>query len=196
MSYCIFADLETGGVEQHHPNIQFAAIAIDEQRWVEVAHFECKIKFDESKADPEALNLNHYERDAWKDAETPALVAARFAKWADPYKSLEMISKRTGKSYRVGKLAGHNIVTFDLPRIRSMFDGSFFPFSYHTKDTLQRAMWYFDENPTVKRPESLKLSVLCDYFGIRTDGAHDALADVRMSAALARAIALEEKRKK
>lgn len=193
VSYCVFADLETGGILPHHPNIQLAAIAIDEGSWAEVAHFEAKIKFDESTADPEALKINHYTREAWKDAKPSAVVAAEFAKWSEPYRSIEMMSKRTGKPYKAGKLAGHNIVTFDLPRIRAMFDGNFFPFSYHTKDTLQRALWFYDEHPELKRPESLKLSVLCAHFGIAVDGAHDALADVRMSAALARAIARAER---
>lgn len=194
MSFTIFADLETGGVEPYHPNIQLAAIAVDDQRWVEVAHFERKIAFDVAKADPEALKINHYSPEAWKSAKPSSVVAADFAKWSEPYRCIEMMSKRTGKPYTVGKLAGHNIVTFDLPRIRAMFNGTFFPFSYHTKDTLQRALFFFDEHPEATRPESLKLTVLCKYFSIDCDGAHDALTDVRLSAALARAIAAEERK--
>ena len=186
-SFTIYADLETGGIEPAHPNIQIAAVAID-QDWRECGSFERKIKFDLTTADPEALKINHYSEAAWKDAGSPGLVAAQFAEFAKPFACVKMMSKRTNNPYYVAKLAGHNIVTFDLPRIRAMFGTNFFPFSYHTKDTLQRALWYFDEHPEVDRPESLKLSVLCSFFGIATDGAHEALSDVRMAAALARAI--------
>ncbi len=79
-------------------------------------------------------------------------------------------------------------------RLRWMFAENFFPFSYHVKDTLQRALWFFDEHPELTRPPSLKLSVLCEYFGIVTAGAHDALADVRMSVAIARAFAEAERK--
>ena len=191
--FTIFTDVETGGVEPRHPTIQIAAVVIDESTWNEVASFERKIKFNEADADPEALKLNHYTAAAWKDAKPPAIVAQEFAAFAKPYLSITMTSKRTGQPYQVGKLAGHNALTFDLPRLRQMFGASFFPFSYHVKDTLQRALWYFDEHPDVPRPENLKLGTLCAAVGISIDGAHDALADVRMSAALARAFMLAER---
>jgi DNA polymerase III epsilon subunit-like protein len=187
MSYTIIFDFETGGVEPRHPSIQLAAIAVDDSTWAEVAAFEAKIKFNEADADSEALKINHYTPEAWKDALPAGVVAMRFAKFCEPYRSIQMVSKRTGNPYSVGKLAGHNAATFDLPRLRQLFGENFFPFSYHVKDTLQRALWFYDEHPEIKRPESLKLSVLCESFGICIDGAHDALVDVRMSAAIAKA---------
>lgn len=192
MSQTIYFDLETGGVETRHPNIQLAAVAIDDATGRELDSFERKLKFDESACDPEALKINGYTREAWKDAVAVGAAVAQFSRWSEPYRCVQMMSKRTGKPYGVGKLAGHNVATFDLVRLRGMFADSFFPFSYHTKDTLQRAIWYFDEHPEVTRPESLKLSVLCAHFGIDCSGAHEALADVRMSAALALAIRSKE----
>ena len=187
MSYTIFFDTETGGVLPHQPTIQLAGIVVDDSDWSEKASFECKIKFDEKDADPEALKINHYTPEAWRDAIPGPVAALRFAKFCEPYRSIQMVSKRTGNPYSVGKLAGHNAATFDLPRLRQLFGENFFPFSYHVKDTLQRALWFYEEHPEVKRPESLKLSVLCESFGICVDGAHEALADVRMSAAIAKA---------
>jgi len=178
VSYTIFFDSETGGIQPHHPTIQLAAVVIDDSDWSEKASFECKIRFDEATADPEALKINHYTVEAWKDAIPASACAARFSKFCEPYRSIQMISKRTNNPYSVGKLAGHNAIAFDLPRLRQMFGDFFFPFSYHVKDTLQRALWFYDEHPEVKRPDSLKLSVLCESFGICIDGAHDALADV------------------
>ncbi len=195
MSYTIYFDTETGGVLPSHPTIQLAAVAIEDGTWKEAAGFERKIKFNEADADPEALKINHYDPEVWRLNAVPVGAAVmHFGKFCEPYRSIEMMSKRTNKPYSVGKLAGHNAATFDLPRLRGMFGENFFPFSYHVKDTLQRALWFFDEHPELTRPPSLKLSVLCEYFGIVTAGAHDALADVRMSAAIARAFAEAERK--
>jgi DNA polymerase III epsilon subunit-like protein len=196
MSYTTFFDTETGGVSPAHPTIQLAAVAIDDATWEEVSSFERKICFNEADCDPEALRLNHYNAAVWANEAKPAdRVAAQFAFWAKPYLCIEMVSK-AGNPYSVGKLAGHNALTFDLPRLRGMFGQMFFPFSYHVKDTLQRAMWFFDEHPDLKRPANLKLGTLCSHFQIPIDeGAHDALVDVRLSAALAKAIRDAETRR-
>jgi DNA polymerase III epsilon subunit-like protein len=181
----IFFDLETGGVEDHNPNIQLAAIVISDD-FVEIDAFEQKISFDPDLCSPEALTINHYDPRAWEKSISSIETAQRFAKWAKPYSTVEMISKRTGQPYFVGRLAGYNALTFDLPRLRSMFGTGFFPFSYHVRDVLQRAMWWFDENPVVEKPKSLKLADVCAFFDIEVNGAHDALVDVRLTAALAR----------
>lgn len=193
MSYTIFFDTETGGVEPKHPTIQIALVVIDEQDWQEVACFERKIKFDEADADPEALRLNHYDPEVWKkEAKSGPQVIAELSAFVRPYLSIQMVSKRTRALYYVGKLAGHNAVSFDLPRLRELYGPEFFPFSYHVRDTLQRALWFFDEHPE-SRPENLKLGTLCEYFGVPVDeSAHDALADARLAAKLAQAIRLRE----
>lgn len=194
MSFTCYFDTETSGLEAHHAVIQLAAIAINDQTGAEVDSFERKVRFNAALASLEALKINHYDPATWKvEAEEPATVIAKFTAWAKPYACIDMVSKSSGKPYKVGKLAGHNVVAFDLVRLRRMYSTTFFPFSYHAKDTLQRALWFYDEHPELKRPESLKLSTLCAHFGIAVDGAHDALCDVRMSAALARAIAKAER---
>lgn len=102
-----------------------------------------------------------------------------------------MVSKRTGKPYRVAQLAGYNALTFDLPRVRAMFGESFFPCSYMVRDVLQRMMFYFDEHPSLWKPENMRLTTVCEYFKIAPDGAHDALTDCRLAAALIRMIRAE-----
>jgi DNA polymerase III epsilon subunit-like protein len=195
MGYTIFFDTETGGLLPENPTIQLASVVVDDATWKEIETFECKIKFSEDECDRKALEMNHYDRDVWaKEAVLRHIAVGKFIAFTKPYLSIQMISQRTGRPYQVGKLAGHNALTFDLPRLRELFGTAFFPFSYHVKDTLQRALWYFDEHPEVKRPESLKLGVLCAAMSIPEDGvAHDALADVRMAAALARAFFTAER---
>ena len=71
-------DLETGGLETHRPIIQIAAIAIDED-FNEREVFEVKVKFDETKACPDALRRVHYRRAEWKrSAVTPKKAAWAF----------------------------------------------------------------------------------------------------------------------
>lgn len=185
--YLVFFDFETGGIEPSKPEIQLAAIAVDSE-FKEVAHFESKIAFNEADADPEALKMNHYTAEAWKDAPPNDDVVRRFAAFSDKYKSVEMVSKRTGRPYNVARLAGHNAATFDAPRLRRMFDatGCFAPFHPIPLDTLQLALWKLQFME--KKPKNFQLGTLCEFFGINPEGAHDALTDVRLSAALTKAI--------
>ena len=186
MSHTIYFDFETAGLEPKNPSIQLAAIAQDDGTGEECASMELKLKFNVSDANPEALAMNHYSKEAWKDAVYPVDAARRLSRFIEPYRSIEMVSKTKGTPYSVAKLAGYNALTFDLPRLRQLYDGQFFPFSYHVRDILQRVLFYFDEHPQESKPASLKLPVICEHFGICVDGAHDALADARMSAALLR----------
>lgn len=180
----VYFDLETGGLLPRHPTIQLAAVAVRDG--VEVSAFEQKIAFNEADADPEALKMNHYNADAWADAITPAVTVARFADWIRPYCDLSLTSKRTGKPYQVARLAGYNALTFDLPRLRALFGDQFTPWDPRVRDVLQRALFWFDERPHKVPPDNYRLATVCEWFEIDTDGAHGALADARMCAALAR----------
>jgi len=183
--YIVFFDFETGGVEEKHPNIQLAAIAVDEQ-WNELASFEAKIRFNEADADPVALQMNHYDPAIWKEkAEPAAQVVAHFDQFLQTYKSVKMVSKRTGNPYAVARLAGHNAVTFDMPRLKRMYGERFLPAHPVPLCTYQLCLWYFQGKD--KQPQVLRLPTLAKWFGIPHD-AHDALADVRASMMVARAI--------
>ena len=185
--FVVYFDLETGGVEPQHPVIQLAAVAIDDAG-AEAGAFERKLAFDATACDPEALRINHYDPAAWKGADTLAQAVARFAGWLKPYSSVSLLSKRTGRPYSVARLAGYNSIAFDLPRLRALFGTAFFPCEYLCRDVLQRALFYFDEHPELPKPENFKLATVCAYFKISVDGAHDALADARLSARLSRAL--------
>jgi DNA polymerase III epsilon subunit-like protein len=193
----IFFDVETGGTQPQHPTIQLAAVAIDDESWKELDSFQVKIQFDPATCDPEALKMNHYDPEVWAaTAKSRSAIAGLFSRWSQPYLCVQMESKRKpGVKFWVASLAGHNAQTFDLPRLQELFAGTFFPFSYHVRDTLQRAMWFYHEHPELTRPESLKLSVLAQAFGIDATGAHDALTDVRLSVQIARFFADFERKK-
>lgn len=179
----IFFDYETGGVLPEQPSIQLAAIAVDDATGNELSSFEQKIAFDPAQCDPEALAKNHYNPEAWKGAIEPAAVAVKFNKFLEPHKCIRMESKKTGKPYFIAKGAGYNALTFDWPRLREMYGTAFLPVSYGIRDVYQRLLFYFDENQ-LETPENFQLATVCQYFGIDSAGAHDALADVRMTAKL------------
>lgn len=184
----VFFDLETAGLESHHADIQIAAAAVVE--WEILETFERKIRFEEADADPAALALNSYDREVWKREqvyERQALV--EFAAWMEPYRSVEFVSKRTGRPYSVARLAGHNAASFDAPRLIAAFKrlGLFLPAdSYRPLDTLQLALWRLaDASPALP---DFKLGTIAEHIGIETPDAHDALGDVRTTVAVARAL--------
>lgn len=180
----IVFDFETGGVLPAHPNIQLAAIAVDE-KWNEVDSFNSKIAFDPATCDAEALAMNHYDAKAWDGAPKSDSVASRFGAFLKKNATTRLISKRTGNPYTVAQLAGYN-ASFDKDRLWAMFAGEFVPASHLVLCVLQRALWYTMEAGL--KPENHQLSTIAKMLGIATDGAHDAMADVRMTAAVARKI--------
>ena len=95
-----------------------------------------------------------------------------------------------GQPYRVAQLAGHNAATFDGPFLTGWYKqvDEFLPASRTVLCTLHRALWYFQENPQAERPENMKLGTLAQHFGIQHEGAHDAMADVRATVELYKAL--------
>ena len=185
----VYFDLETAGVEDYRPDIQLAAVAVDGD-WNEVGSIEMKVQFDIALADPEALRINHYDAAVWREQALPLpAVIARFGRFLDNFKTLQRISKRSGRPYRVAQLAGHNAAAFDAPRLKSMYTraGVFLGADPRVLDTMQLAMWWFHQRGM--EPENYKLAPLCQYFGIPVgDDAHDALADVRLTVQLTKVL--------
>lgn len=186
-STTIFFDTETAGTSDEHATIQIAAVAVRD--WQEVGVFEAKLRFDEAQADPEALALNHYDRAVWeREALVEGVALLRFASFCRGHAEVEKVSARTGNPYRIARLAGHNVVSFDAPRLVAAFkrSGAFLPAAaYECLDTLHLARWMAHRNGF--SPKSFKLADLCEHFGIALGAeGHDALADVRATVVLAR----------
>ena len=180
----VFFDLETGGTEPKHPDIQLAAVAVE--NGVELDSLEVKIKFDPALCEPKALEINHYSADDWKDAVSEESAIKRFAAFCKEYSDVPKVSARTGNGYRVARAGGHNVARFDFDRVMALAKrrSVFLPLDFYTLDTFQAAIWYFTAHPPF--PENLRLETLCKHFGIEISNAHEALSDVRASVALAR----------
>lgn len=184
----VWYDSETGGLLPQHPTTQLAAIAVDSD-WRELETFEVKFQFDVDACEPEALKLNGYSPEKWANAVPEAAAWQQFQSMLNRHRCVELIS-RAGKPYSVARLAGHNIVGFDLPRTEAAFKrlGLFLPICFRTLlDTRYGAVWHFERLGV--RPKDFKLTGLAEHFGIPTAGAHDALADVRMTIELAKRLA-------
>lgn len=173
----IFFDLETTDVDIETAEItQFAAIAMDGDR--EIGTFERLVKFDESKASPEALKINHYDRDRWAKEAKPATDAIVDFTQA-------RVSK-AGRPYKVGTLCGYNAARFDFPILQRHAKAGdvFLPFDLRVRDAMAVAMSVCDFLGAC--PQDFKLSTMADHFGVEVAKAHDALSDVRTTIGLMR----------
>lgn len=184
MNKIIVIDFESGGILPTNPNIQIAAIAVDE-KWNELDSFERKIRFDPAKCHPDALKLNHYEPEAWKDAMEEIDAFHDFAAFLSKHATMEQVSRKTGRTYFVARLAAFNY-SFDKDRLWAMAQGNFVPAYPLGLCILQRSLWFaLDVGLPV---ENFKIATVATALGISVEGAHDALADVRISASVARKI--------
>lgn len=100
------------------------------------------------------------------------------------HRSYELISSKTGDPYKTVRFIAHN-APFDIARMRALWDDEFTPFCWwYPLCTLQLAIWHFSTMTKSPPPENFQLGTLCEFFGIKTSDAHDALADCRLTLAL------------
>lgn len=187
----VFADIETAGRGIECPIIQIGAVAVD-SRLREIETFEVKIRFELTSGARNLRTANCFEPVVWKRlARQPDDAARLFADFLRRHATVDMVSSRTGKAYRLAQLVAHN-GDFDGPRLRSWFrrQNQFLPASRRVFCTLQRAFWLFQEETTLTPPADYKLTTLCEYFGVPLgrDEQHDALADALATVAVYRAM--------
>lgn len=183
----VYYDLETGGLDLKHPIVQLAAVAV--RNGEPFDEFNERLRFDPVSAHPDALSLIRYSAEAWRDAKEPAAVVRAFAHWLEDKKTIEMTSKRTGKPYKVARLAGYNAALFDQPRLMKLYKDhdAFLPAHPVPLDVLQLVHWYFARVPA--SIANHKLGTVCEYLKIPLENAHEALSDVRATARVANHIA-------
>lgn len=186
----IVMDIEAAGLQIFRPLIQIAAIAVDES-FRELEVFEAKIRFRECEATRRTLRRRHYRRAVWnRDARPARDVAADFGNFLRRHATLT-VRNADGSSFPVAQLVAHN-GAFDGPMLRAWFERQriVLPASYRVLCTLHRALWFFQEHPTISPPSDFRLETLCRYFGVPWNSrqAHDALVDVRATVGLYRAM--------
>ncbi len=171
----VVCDIETAGLAVTHDIIQIAAVVVSTKDWSEKESFEVKLKFDEAKAEATALKVNGYTAEAWKDAVTPLVGLTRLSRLFERHRSATRTSK-AGRPYTVAIGGGYN-AAFDSERI--MFQSRklniFQAVDPRFLDVMQLAFW------KQLGLESYKLTSVAEHFKLSTEGAHDALADVRIT---------------
>lgn len=184
----IIIDLETGGLKSFpheingnkvpmSPIIQVGAVAVTPDLEI-IETFERKISFKESSCSTEALQRNCYDQNTWEiEAVAPLEFLDDFTEFLNSNATIERTSKRSGNTYKVVRMVGHNVVKFDLPMLQAYYKyfNRFLPIDFIPMDTLQIALFWttvFD-----RHTENLKLGTLCKEFGIDIEGEHDALVD-------------------
>lgn len=181
----VFYDTETGGLDPlRHPLIQWAGVAVDGDRELEA--LEVKLRFDESKAERQALDLNHYNPAVWKEqAVERGEGLRRIGEFLKRNADVELLSK-AGRPYLVAQGAGYN-VSFDMGFTKALFGERFLPLSFRGLDVMSLALWRFMELSPA--PQDYKLTTVAAHLGLQVDGgAHDALVDARLAWRVATAL--------
>lgn len=179
----VFLDVETGGLDpRRHPVIQVAAVAVDSD-FREVDAIEVKVRFDESRADPAALALSHYDSSVWAAAAVgPGDAVNAVRRFLLRYAAIQEVS--AGRVRRLARVAGHQ-VAFDLAFLDELFGrvGVGRPWHRHALCTVALALWLM---PGLK---SYSLKALTERLGVVNERPHEALSDVRATVAVAAALA-------
>lgn len=182
----VYFDCETTDVDIARAEIiQIAAVSVDSE-YRELSSFSRLLRFDESKADPKALEINHYDRERWAREAVPVTAGiAEFCAWAKPTLDVQKTSK-AGKPYFVGTLCGYNAAAFDAPILQRVCKdlGIFLPFDYRVRDAYLLSVSVLDFLG-VTLP-NYKLGTVAAHFGAPVEKAHDALSDVRTTVSLMR----------
>jgi len=123
----------------------------------------------------------------------PIEVVTDFNLFLEEHATMPKVS-RYGKPYSVAVLAGHNAAKFDAPFLRDWYknlgdavgERFWLPADFFVLDTLHMAL----ENMVFDGVEyaNLKLETLLHHHGIDIPQSHDALTDVRLTAAVAQII--------
>lgn len=184
----VFFDVETGGLDPtKHAIIQIAAIAVDRDSFDEVERFEQKILFPESAAEPEALEVNSYDREVWKKEAVYADAAERaFSLFLKRHATRQCVSKR-GNAYYTAEGVAHNS-EFDMSFLRAWYSrrDAFMPMYPSAFCTVQLAKWVYLKRTDA--PENVRLETLAHHFGVWSpdEEYHDAMADVVATIAVAK----------
>lgn len=164
-----FIDTETTGLDpDKHEILELACVLVRQvpqqgkgPKLEFIEEFEYKIIPERLQdADPGALRVNGYTKEAWKDA--------------IPLKeAMEKFAQRT----RGAAFVAHNVV-FDIGFVEKAFEraGVRNLMHYQKIDTISFAYSKLFHDPRV---EKFSLKFLCEYFNIKNENAHTALSDAR-----------------
>ena len=197
---CVF-DFETDGKFPETANpVQVAAIILNPRSLEIIAEFESKMRpkdvtgttyFEDHKDTIEwhaKLHKTTAEKifEAWKKYPDSKIVWTRFFEFISKYHTRQ----NNPGSFTAPIPAGYNIVNFDLPialRLCKQYgfvdtNGNSKMFSKVNKFDVYDIVFSWFEN--LNEPEKLSMDYIRPFLGMSTDGAHDALQDVKDTTAI------------
>lgn len=183
--YILVYDFETGNIHTDATNgcpIQIAGMIINARTFEPLGeefggifeHLMCPINPD--KIEEEALKVNKKNREDILSAPEEKVVLDSFVNWANKFN----ISNGKKSIWNKPVAAGHNIMNFDVPLLKSLCQRNKIDYPFHPRDYIDtmNIAWLFFQNVSDK-PNGYSLDHLRDYFGISKEGGHDAFKDVK-----------------
>lgn len=183
----IVFDFETGGLDTAKLEpLSLAAIALDPRTLQEKDRWQAKRirPLDMNNLSQGALDVNGIKREELMDAPEQKLVWAEFAKFCKKH------NPKGASPFSAPIAAGKNIRNFDLPiaerlcRTYGNVDKGGRPNLFNPRKIidLEDLIWSWFENSDDL--ENYKMDTLRAYFGMSTEGAHDAMVDTEQTAEL------------
>ena len=159
----VFFDCEMSGLHSRHELLEIGLVKIKAGSYEEIARENIRLRpLCIEEADPEAMKFNQYSEEGWKDALEPKQAMLKFLSYTDGC-----------------MLAGHNVQQ-DWAQIwkyisKYNLKGNYF---YKSLDTFSIAYAKLYADPKL---EKYSLTELGEYFGIKRENAHNALADAELT---------------
>lgn len=166
----LVVDLETTGLDPDEDSIvQIAACVLSRKALNEEAAFSTLVA-PESPMDPSAQRVHGLTPGDLRGAPPLDWGIAQLEALADPGEVI---------------LCGHN-VSFDTSFLKAAYKrvDRPYPYDYHTVDLWSVAFFIFSANGL--KPKDYRLDTLAGLFGVKRNRHHDALQDVRVTAAILR----------
>jgi DNA polymerase-3 subunit epsilon len=177
----VFIDCETSGLDPYrHEILEFAAVRMSPvigrdghsreviEALVQIDRplvMKCRMRWPEM-ASPEALAVNGYTQDKWKNAVDVRELLYAFSEYmgTSDVNAPIVVGQNTQFDWRFLAEAYHRERNggFELPRTKYLVD-------------IASIAWPLLQTGAI---ESIRLRTLCDWYGISNDGEHSALTDV------------------
>ena len=162
--HLVFIDLETTGLDKDkHEIIEIGCLIVNGGNFEIVEEYFAKVKPNHIEtANPEALKINGYSKERWKDA-----------------KDLEEVLRKVSKMAEEGMITGWN-VTFDWAFIEEGFKKFNIrsTFNYHKVDVQAIAYAFLYRK---KRIKNLRMRSIAEFYGIKLGDVHGAEEDIRIT---------------
>ena len=189
----IFIDIEALDEELDAPIMEVAAVAVESATYRFIDKIDLRVEFEMRHLSKfRYLGVNKFSPEEWSQYAIPGEDAAKkLSLFFNRHATVEKISK-DGNNYTIPKLAGHNSDSWDAPRIEEWFkkhDCFFHKEMLRTRDTMQKAIWLFEDNPSIQPPDDYTLKTLAEHLQLDHKPTHRALSDCLATVDLARSLA-------